>query len=85
VWVQRAITNPFAPTPMQLRQHWMVINRGHYGSTSDDWLPDATHKALLPPRLSFRCLGSCEHCLTRTLCFSHSWEGGGSSVRCGVM
>jgi len=27
-----------------VRQNWLVLNCGHYGATSDDWLPDATHK-----------------------------------------
>jgi len=29
---------------LQVRQNWLVLNCGHYGATSDDWLPDATHK-----------------------------------------
>lgn len=30
---------------LQVRQRWLVVNRGHHGATTDDWLPDAARKA----------------------------------------
>jgi lysophospholipase L1-like esterase len=39
-----------------VRQHWAVINRGHYGSTTDDWLPDANSKPSVGARWVKRTL-----------------------------
>lgn len=39
----------------KIRQHWVVINRGHYGATTDDWLPDAAHKASSHRARAWRC------------------------------
>ncbi|ELR25420.1 AMP-dependent synthetase and ligase [Acanthamoeba castellanii str. Neff] len=36
-------------------KHWVVINRGHYGATTDDWLPDAAHKASSHRARAWRC------------------------------